>query len=129
MIQRIRDTSLRVQFAGKPSTNNVQLASGGSEISGLPPTPINRLCAAAVAPDATSPRTLRSSISWTPSTPPIVGLPVWPTYDGTCCYIPLTNFKTVCLGTIFWKKQKEKRGIPKIASSVHMMHWRYPYPP
>lgn len=42
-VERIRDTSLRVQFAGTPSTNKVLEASGGSDGSGRPPYPTLRL--------------------------------------------------------------------------------------
>lgn len=82
--RRIRDTSLRVQLAGNPSTNNVLLASGGRGTSGLTPPNSMVLLLAATGSDPTVPITRGPSIERLP-TPLLMDLAESPpAYEEVC---------------------------------------------
>ena len=71
---RIRATSRRVQFGGKPSTNSVLEASGGRGTSDLP-LPYPKVLSFTVEPGSTLPRpTIRGSSTARPDIPPLMAL-------------------------------------------------------
>lgn len=73
-IERIRETSRRVQSEGNPSTYNVLEASGGRGISALPP-PNPRVLSFALTPGSKPPiPPMRGSSTERPGIPPLVGL-------------------------------------------------------